>query len=443
MKAIKFGTDGLRGVINKDLTPKVAYELGCSLALFLVQTEMSPFVIVGEDTRLSCAMLKNALCAGLNEYGVSCICVGEMTTPALAYLTKKKRASAGVIITASHNSYEYNGFKIFNSKGMKIDFLTTLTLERYSQILSEFPPAKCEKVGVCFYENTYIKKYLKYLNQFIRDYQFKICFDCANGTTYKVVKSLFPKAKFVGTDLYQNKENFKCGATCPQNLKNFVLKENADIGFSFDGDGDRVVIVLKDGTIIDGDEILYILCKYYKDKTPHFKNVVVGTIITNFGIEQALNNIGIKLIRQNVGDRFISYEMKKKHILFGAEQAGHIIFSQNYYIGDGIYTAIMILNILQELNCDIKSYIKDVKKSYQINASVKVDEEMKDYVLENYEIKNFIEECENELGCKGRIVVRKSGTENLIRILVEGEKKDYLEKISEKIKQKIIEIAMS
>lgn len=441
MEAIKFGTDGLRGIVNKSITPKVAYDLGCALALFLLQSNDKPKVLVAEDTRKSCDLLRCSFCSGLMSYGVDCICLGEMPTPALAFLTKKKKANAGVMITASHNSYEYNGFKIFNSQGMKIDMLTTLTLERYAQILCKCSLNESENIGTCKLDNLLLEKYVKYLQNEIKENKFSVCFDCANGTTYNILKKLFPNAKYTGIDVYKNKENENCGATNIKNLKKYIKQVKADIGFSFDGDGDRVIVISSNGKVYDGDDILYIFTKYFKERNMLKKNEVVGTIMTNFGIELALKQLGVSLIRQQVGDKFISYEMKKKNLLLGAEQAGHIIVSRGSIIGDGIYACILMLNILNEIDVSLEEYTKDVKKYIQTNISVSVDEDMKDYILDNYELKDYIVQCENDMGYKGRIVVRKSGTESLIRILVEGQEKEYCDKIANKIKEKIVEIS--
>ena len=440
MQGIKFGTDGVRGIVNKSVTPRVAFDLGRSLALFLLQISNKPKVIIGKDTRTSCDMLENGLCVGLNYFGVDCIKVGEISTPGLAFLTKKNKLDAGVMVTASHNKFEYNGFKFFDNQGMKFDLLSTLTLERYSQILDKFEPVLPNQIGRCQNKSELAEKYVEYLRKNIPNTNLKICFDCANGVTSLIAKKIFPNAYFTGTMVHCDKENLECGATCPENMAKFVREKNADIGFSLDGDGDRLITVLKDGTILDGDDILFALSKHLLGKNELAKKQVVGTILTNYGTELALNKIGVKLIRQNVGDKFVCAEMKKKKLVLGAEQSGHIIIANDCLIGDGIFTAIKIISLINEVG-DLKNYISEVQKFSQINDNVEISEEMRDYVLNNCEFKNFIEYCENELGIKGRLVVRKSGTENLIRILVEGQDINELRLITKAIKEKILELA--
>ena len=439
MNTFKFGTDGIRGVVNRDLTIDKAYQLGCSLALFLLEEIDKPVVVIGEDTRNSCAMLKSAVISGLLSYGVTCINLGVVTTPALAFITKIKKANAGVMITASHNSFEYNGFKIFDKKGCKIDIKTSLVLERYAMILNNFKPKDAGDIGKLLENKKAINKYVNHLKRKIRNNKYKVCFDCSNGTTNYIISKLFGNDLIVlGNSIDGNLVNNNCGATKIEVLRNKMMTSNFDVGFAFDGDGDRIIAVSKSGKVIDGDEILYILAKYLKDKNKLRHSTVVGTIVTNYGVEKSLNRIGVELVRQQVGDKFIHLEMKKKGYVLGGEQSGHIILGGETTTGDGVLTAISILNIMNELDCDLDVLCKDIIKFSQYSINVPIKFENKDYIIQNYEFNEYLKRLEDELSYTGRILVRPSGTENLIRILIEGENMQVCEKCAKSIENKII-----
>lgn len=440
MSVLKFGTDGIRDVVNEGLTPKVAYDLGCSLALFLLRCKKAPRVVLARDTRLSCDMLISGLCSGLTAYGVNCVFAGIMPTPALAFITMKNCFDAGVMVTASHNNSNYNGFKLFDSLGLKYNEISTSKIEIISQKIEKQPLKSAKSVGKIKINKKLLFKYILYLKSIYKENSnLKICFDCANGVTFKIIKRLFPKAKIIGGEVFVNKENEECGATHIENLKNQMKCECFDIGFSFDGDGDRLIVVLKDLTVLDGDDLLYLFAKYYKQKNCLAKNCVVGTILTNYGIEQSLNNLGIRLVRQNVGDKNICLEMKNKGYILGAEQSGHMIIDRGFLIGDAILLALEILSILPEIG-DLKKYISEVKKFHQVNENVFVPENVKDYIMLNEELKDVVSNLENELGVNGRIVIRKSGTESVIRVLVEGVNKTEISSVIRIIKQKILDI---
>lgn len=446
MENVIFGTDGLRGKINKSLTPRVAYNLGNALALFLKQNSMQPKICVAKDTRTSCDMLYFALSSALLASGVDVFYLEETTTPSLAFLTKQIGASLGVMITASHNQYDYNGFKFFSSKGIKLDQYSMLKIQNNMQY------SKCDLLSA---DNLNIGKlivcqdkkdiYLNYLqkekNKVKNISNFSLCFDCANGASYNIIKKLFPSAQMFGDKLYEDKENLFCGALYPNQMQKNISLCGADFGFCFDGDADRLIVVLKSGKILDGDDLLYLFSKFYKQKGKLKKNEVVGTILTNFGVELALSRLDIKLSRQNVGDKYICNEMRVKSLIIGAEQAGHIIIrNKDNLIGDAVLACIKFLSIASEIN-DIEKYISDCDKFNQISENVKVKEEMLNLVLEKNEFKTFLELCENELGARGRIVVRKSGTESVIRIMVEGENAKKCSKICALLKQKILKLA--
>lgn len=439
MNTIKFGTDGIREVVNKGLTVEVAYKLGCALALYLLEENKNPKVFIGEDTRKSCAMLKSGLVSGLLSYGVDCICLGVVTTPALAFITKKYNANSGIMITASHNSKEYNGFKIFDSTGSKIDIKTSLILERYALILGNFEPKDYQNVGALFSDLSKLNIYIKHLKKKLKPNNYKICFDCANGTTNLIVSKIFGHDSIVcGNVLESELVNFKCGATNLKNLQKKVVCGGYDIGFAFDGDGDRIMVVNRFGEVVDGDEILFIIAKYLKSRGQLKKNTVVGTVVTNYGVEKTFAYNGINLIRQQVGDKFIHLEMKRKGYVLGGEQSGHIILGNETTTGDGVLTAIMILNIMNEKNKQIDELTSEILKFNQSLINVPIKQENKDFIIQNYDFNEFLTSLEDEISYNGRILVRPSGTENVIRVLVEGEDKLLCESYAKQIEKKII-----
>ncbi|MBQ8749781.1 MAG: phosphoglucosamine mutase [Clostridia bacterium] len=439
MNTVKFGTDGIRAVVNEDLTVETAYKLGCALALYLLEEEGKPIVYIGEDTRKSCAMLKSGLLAGLLSYGIDCVCLGIITTPSLAYITKKNKANAGIMITASHNAEQYNGFKVFDSSGQKIDIKTALVLERYAQIISHFKPKVAKEVGTLKNDNSKIKNYLSHLRHKIKENKFKVCFDCANGTTNFIIGKIFNPNQIVsGNEVESSLVNLNCGATDLKKLQIKVVQEGYDVGFAFDGDGDRVMAVSKSGRVVDGDEILYIIAKYLKMQGKLKRSTVVGTVVTNYGVEKSLSNIGINLVRQQVGDKFINLEMKRKGYNLGGEQSGHIIIGNETTTGDGVLVAITLLNIMNELNADLEDLTKEIIKFNQSAINVEIKQENKDYIMQNYDFNEFLSRLEDEMSYNGRILVRASGTESLIRVLVEGESKSMCESVAKQIEKRIL-----
>ncbi|MGN1227960.1 MAG: phosphoglucosamine mutase [Christensenellales bacterium] len=436
---IKFGTDGIRAVVNKDLTIDIAYKLGCALALYLMEETKKPLVYIGEDTRKSCAMLKCGILSGLLSYGVDCVCLGVVTTPALAYITRKQKANAGIMITASHNLHEYNGFKIFDSNGSKIDIKTSLILERYTLILNNFKPKSACEVGTLTDDFSKIKNYINHLKRKVGENKFKVCFDCANGATNLIVGKIFGKSAVVcGNSTESCLVNLECGATNLKKLQEQVVAQNYDVGFAFDGDGDRIIAVDNKGKIVDGDELLYIIAKYLKSKGKLKKNTVVGTIVTNYGVEKTYSLNNINLVRQQVGDKFIHMEMKRKGYNLGGEQSGHIIVGDESTTGDGVLVAILILNIMNELNYNLSDLCSEIIKFNQSSINVAIKPENKDYIMQNYEFNEFLSKLEDEISYSGRILVRASGTENVIRVLVEGKDKAMCQNFANLIEEKII-----
>ena len=442
--SIKFGTDGIRAIVGEKLNATTGYNLGRSLALFLLEEKETPTVYVGQDTRQSGDMLKCALLSGLLSFGVNCVDLGIVTTPALAYITKKQKADAGIMITASHNASEYNGFKIFDKTGSKIDIKTSLILERYSQILCNFKPKGACEVGRLSKDENKLKNYITHLKKKIKQTNIKFCFDCANGTTNKVVGKIFPSNLIVcGNKVESSLVNFECGATNLRNLQKAVIEGGYNVGFAFDGDGDRIMAVSESGRIVDGDEILCILAKYFKNKGVLKNNTVVGTIVTNYGVDKTLQNLGIVLVRQQVGDKFIHMEMKRKNYNLGGEQSGHIIIGNQSTTGDGVLVAITLLNIMGELHKGLDELCGDIIKFSQCAINVPIDSENKDYIMQNYEFNEFLSKLEDELSYNGRILVRPSGTESVIRIMVEGDNEIMCQNFAKQIEKRVVALNLN
>ena len=440
MQEVKFGTDGIRDIVNKGLTAKVAYDTGCALALYLKQTVSKPLVVVGHDTRQSAYMLLTALSSGLMSYGVNVVYIGNLTTPAVSFITAKYGADAGVMITASHNTHEYNGIKLFNRFGEKIGMQATNMLERYAKGLDKYNLCNSEEVGIIVSDLRAVNSYLKFLRRKIKLFNKRVAFDCANGATNVIVPKIFKdkNVTILGDSTVSCMVNKESGVMDIKKLQTKVVKDNLDVGFAFDGDGDRIYAVDNKGKVLDGDDILAIIALHLKNKNKLKDNTVVGTVMTNYGIEATLKSKGIKLIRQHVGDRFVQAERKKGGDNLGGEQSGHIIISEKLNTGDGVLTAITLLNIMTETNKSLSELASELRRFPSELLSVEVNSENKDYILSSLDLQDFINDLEQELGYKGRILVRASGTESKIRILVEGEDRKLIRSIAETIKYKIL-----
>ena len=436
---IKFGTDGIRAEVNKGLTPEIAYKVGSALALFLKE-KVNKRVLVARDTRKSCDMLMCALSSGLMSQGVDVHFASYLPTPALSYLTKKFGYDAGVMITASHNTHNYNGIKIFNEDGLKYKTSQCLELENISRQNNKF--VHFTKVGEFTHVNL-AAEYIKLLKNKLKKCSFKICFDCANGVTSLFAKKIFSKldnVSFISTSCESELVNVKCGATDIKKLSHFVKGNQFDVGFAFDGDGDRVIAVDEKGECVDGDELLYIIARDFLARKKLKKKVVVGTVMTNYGVQASLADLGIMLIREQVGDKYIQHNMIANGYSVGGEQSGHIIINGSNPTGDGMLVACEVLNIMRRSNKSLHELKSLIKKFPQKKENVVVSPSKKEYVINNEEVKDLVSKCENELAGYGRVLVRASGTENLIRVLVEGENSRLVNGINNKIVKKIKEV---
>ncbi|SHM66084.1 phosphoglucosamine mutase [Caldanaerovirga acetigignens] len=429
-----FGTDGVRGIANKELTPLLAFKLGRAGAYVLSENNRKPTVVVGKDTRISGDMLEAALIAGICSTGANVVKVGIVPTPAVAYLTRHFGADAGVVISASHNPVEYNGIKIFDSEGFKLpdaieDEIEALLNDCDDRIKSPTGP----EVGRVFKEDG-IRPYAEFIKSVAnRDFAgIKIALDCANGAAYKVAPLVFRE---LGAEVFVINDcpdgcniNVNCGSTNPNIISQFVRDVKADVGLSFDGDADRLIACDEKGQVVDGDHVMAINADYMKRRGLLKNDTVVATVMSNMGFEVALKGRGIKTVRTKVGDRYVLEEMLKGGYNLGGEQSGHIIFLDHNTTGDGILTAVKLLSIVAESRKPL-SELRNIMKVYpQVLVNVKVKD--KAGYAENERIKEVIIKAENLLGENGRVLVRPSGTEPLIRVMVEGEDEKIINELA-------------
>ena len=423
-----FGTDGVRGIANGDLSSELAYKLGRIGGYFLAKGKKRPKMVVGMDTRISGDMLEGALSSGLNSAGIDVLYLGILPTPAVACMIKILDADGGVMITASHNPVEYNGIKFFNEKGLKLTDEIENSIEEY--ILNNFDidyvPVSGDVGRKIRIENP-VRKYMDYLKETI-DVDFKglkVAVDCGNGAVYKAAPELLhelgAQVYVVHNDPNGININVDCGSTRPEEIQKLVLETGADIGLSFDGDADRLIAADENGNIVDGDHVLAICGISMKEKGMLKSNAVVGTVMTNMGLDICLEGKNIDIVKTKVGDRYVLEEMLKGHHSIGGEQSGHIIFLDYNTTGDGLLTAIQLLSIMKEKNTKLSKLANVMKVMPQILVNASVAEDKKKAYLDDETIKNKIEEIEKHFDGKGRVLIRPSGTEPLVRVMIEGE----------------------
>jgi len=434
-----FGTDGVRGVANiHPMTAEVALQLGRAIAHIFKKEPRRHKIVIGKDTRLSGYMLENAMVAGICSMGVDVMIVGPLPTPGIAFITSSMRADAGVVISASHNPYQDNGIKFFSSRGMKIPDRAERAIERYFFAKDDFSgktPCKGKrKVITADYVDGIVRKF----GNAISLKGIRIVIDCANGATYRVAPDIFRK---FGADVVviNNKPNGRninssCGALHPALLSKVVLREKADLGVAFDGDGDRAIFVDEEGNIRDGDYVLAICATRIKKKTPLFRTVV-STVMANYGLEHYLKNIGIKLLRTKVGDKFVCAEMMKRKLPLGGEQSGHIIFLDILPTGDGIITALKVLEAITNEEKTMTHLCSVLQKFPQQLINVKVAS--KPQLTNIKSVKKILTNGEEQLNGNGRIVLRYSGTEQLARVMVEGRDEKLVDAIAKDIAEAI------
>ena len=424
--AIKFGTDGIRGKYGEELTIKDAYACGNSF---------SGNIIIGQDTRASSQALADALIKGASDAGCLIINVGICPTACIAYLTKLLHFDYGVVITASHNTYEYNGIKVFSKNGKKLTEEQENSIENF---INSNKKIRAEHKGFVINGKAFANIYRDYVQNIFKDVNLnglKIVLDCANGACYSIAPNIFKQlgATIVTINAKPNglNINYNCGSLHLDDICASVTTHKADIGFAFDGDGDRVIAIDKNGKVIDGDMLLYMLATIYKEKGVLNNNCVVGTVMTNIGIERALNEQGINLIRTDVGDKNVSKEIENCNLILGAEQSGHIISANFLQTGDGILNALNIASICSTKNTPLHEFFKNIKIYPQCLINVKVFN--KTAIINNEKLQHYIKEMRESIGDNGRIVMRASGTEPYIRIMVEADTSSFSELLCNKI----------
>ena len=432
-----FGTDGIRGIAGESLTADLSFKVGKALGKLLTEKKEHPKVIIGRDTRISCDMIEQALTAGLTSTGVNVMTVGTIPTPAIAYLTKTIETDSGIMISASHNPYQDNGIKIFGPDGFKLTDDQELEIEHLIDNTDEIKNASFEKIGKLYSGNELTQKYVQHIKQSISGdlSGIKIALDCANGATTGV-------APFIFGDLEADIETIGCkpnginindnvGSTKIDTIANFVKENNVDVGFAFDGDGDRVLAVDSKGNIVDGDKIMFILAKHLKEQGELKDNMVVSTVMRNIGFYKAIEENGLQSVKTAVGDRYVVEEMRNNDYSLGGEQSGHIILMNYATTGDGILTAVKLADIIKTSGKSLEELAGEVSIYPQKLVNIKVID--KKSAMEDVEILAECEKVEEELEGNGRILLRASGTENLIRVMVEASSDELTDKYCEQV----------
>lgn len=444
-----FGTDGVRGIANKELTPELAFKLGRYGGYVLSQHEDSsrkPRVLVGRDTRISGEMLEQALIAGLLSVGIEVFQLRVISTPGVAYLTRLQKASAGVMISASHNPAEDNGIKFFGADGFKLVDDQEAEIEALLDAEEDtLPRPSAEGLGSLDEFPEGLLKYSQFLVQSIPGdlADMTVCLDAANGATATAVNRVFADLETdfytMGTSPNGLNINDGVGSTHPEALAEMVVEKGADAGLAFDGDGDRIIAVDELGRIIDGDKIMYICAKYLAEKKRLKKDTIVTTVMSNLGFHKAVEEIGLKDVVTQVGDRYVVEEMRKNDYNFGGEQSGHMIFLDYNTTGDGMLSGIQLLNVMKQTGKKLSELADEVTIYPQKLVNIRVTD--KNGAMEVPAIKAVVEQAEAEMNGEGRILVRPSGTEPLLRVMAEAptqEKVDYyVDKIAEVVRAEI------
>ena len=441
-----FGTDGVRGVANSELTPELAFKLGRFGGYVLTKDKERPKVLIGRDTRVSGHMLEGALVAGLLSIGAEVMRLGVISTPGVAYLTKATGAQAGVMISASHNPVADNGIKFFGPDGFKLSDEQELEIENLMDVeVDELPRPVGSDLGQVndYFEGS--QKYLQHLKQ-TADEDFSgihVALDCAHGATSSLATYLFADLdadlSTMGASPNGLNINEGVGSTHPEALAKFLKEKGADVGLSFDGDGDRLIAIDENGEIVDGDQIMYICAKYMKEHGQLKQGTVVSTVMSNLGFYKAVEVQGIHSVPTAVGDRYVVEEMRKSGYNLGGEQSGHIIFLDYNTTGDGLLTGVQLINIMKITQKPLSELASEMKKFPQKLVNIRVKD--KYHVTDNEKVKSVIAEVESEMNGDGRILVRPSGTEPLVRVMAEASTEElceaYVNRIADVVKEEM------
>ena len=438
-----FGTDGFRGEANVDLTVEHAYQVGRFLGWYYGKDKKEKCkVVIGKDTRRSSYMFEYSLVAGLTASGADVYLLHVTTTPSVSYVVRTEDFDCGIMISASHNPYYDNGIKLINSKGEKMDEETILKVEDYIDGKIEVPMAVRDQIGCTVDYSAGRNRYIGYLISLAtRSFKdMRVGLDCANGSASSVAKSVFDalgaKTYVINNEPNGVNINTNCGSTHIEVLQEYVKEKHLDIGFAYDGDADRCIAVDENGNVVDGDRIMYVCGKYLMEQGKLKDNTVVTTIMSNLGLYKACDKIGMKYEQTAVGDKYVYENMLKNGYVLGGEQSGHIIFSKHARTGDGILTSLMVMEAVIEKKQTLGTLADEVKIFPQLLKNVRVKD--KKTALDNAAVQAAVEKTAEELGTDGRILVRESGTEPVIRVMVEAASDEICEKYVDSV-VKVIE----
>lgn len=440
-----FGTDGIRGKANiYPIVPEVAMLLGRAVTHYFQTTSQNkrgrPLIIVGKDTRLSCYMLEQAFAAGVCAQGGEVILTGPLPTPGVAFVTKSMRADAGVMISASHNIFSDNGMKIFDHEGFKLPDEVEVKLEQLVQSPELIPLKVDEQLGNAKRLKEVFGRYIVHVKSALNDAYdldgMRLVLDCANGAGYKVTPMMFAElgAEVVSLGVLPNGKNINlnCGSLHPEEAQKEVLRYRADLGICLDGDGDRISIVDHDGKLVDGDRLIGVFAKLLLAQG-HLKkgDAVVGTVMSNLGLENYIKSLGLKFIRTKVGDRYVVECMRAQQLILGGEPSGHIIFGGHSTTGDGALAALKLIEAMKYFQRPLSTLVKEIDLYPQVLKNVIV--KTKTPLEEVPAIQKILKKVDSELGTKGRILLRYSGTEPLARVMVEGERLDVITRVCDEL----------
>ncbi|MFC5439728.1 phosphoglucosamine mutase [Rhodanobacter ginsenosidimutans] len=433
-----FGTDGIRGMVGEwPISADFMLRLGRAAGSVLARNSKGrPLVLIGKDTRVSGYMFESALEAGLVAAGVDVGLLGPIPTPAVAFLTRSMRASAGIVISASHNPHHDNGIKFFSADGEKLSDEVELAIEQ--EVDADFVTVASEKLGKASRLTDVVARYTEFCKATVpEDFSLrglKLVLDCAHGATYQVAPRVFAELGAEVVSIGDKPDGFNInhgvGSTHPQALQQAVLEHHADIGIGFDGDGDRVVLVDRHGALADGDDILYVLA-HSLHRRGLLRGPVVGTLMSNYGLELALADIDVPLIRANVGDRYVMQQLKQHQGMLGGETSGHILCLDRATTGDGIVSALAVMEALGETGQDLAGARAGLKKLPQVMLNVRANGARES--LDSVEVRQAQAEVEDVLRGRGRVVLRASGTEPLVRVTIEGADADEVQSLAEKL----------
>ncbi len=431
-----FGTDGIRGEVGVEpITADFFLKLGWAVGSFLAQNHANPSVVIGKDTRVSGYLFESALEAGFLSAGVDVGLLGPMPTPAIAYLTQTYGATVGVVVSASHNNFQDNGVKFFSDKGFKLSDQDQKDIEK--RLSEPMVSVSSENIGKAVRHEQSLGRYIDFCKRsFDKDIDLSnlnIVVDCANGATYHIAENVFSELGANITIINNQPDGFNinlnCGATNTKKLQEVVLEKKADLGIAFDGDGDRLMMVDSQGELIDGDESVFIIAKAWKNQKRLTNNTVVGTKMTNLGVQHGYQNLGINFIEADVGDRFVMEQMQKHNSILGGEGSGHIICLNQATSGDAIIAALQVLEVVIKSGKTLSELKSEVQKYPQVLIDVKIKEKVD--LSQHQALKETQSKVESALGEFGRVLIRASGTEPLIRVMVEGKNLDLVQKSAE------------